>query len=423
MNSEWRMANGERRKANGEWRKANGKSQIGKSRMDESKKGEEMLRKIVVGLLVLATVGLVAGCGGAAATQTVPADEVPVVSPEGEGKVVAEAVIEPARWSELRFDASGSVAEVLVKEGDAVSEGDVLARLQTADLERAVAQAELSLQQAQLRLEQLQEPADEADVVAARAAVNDAAAAYQEARKNQTLTEHSVSVGDEVRAAQMARDETYRRYQALMDRVGADDDRTGAAHFAYLDALGAYNRAVENADLQMTTAKNAVNRATHALAQAQSDLDRLLEGADESEVKAAQLEIEAAQLTLEDARSNLEKTALRAPFAGTVTKVDVRAGEPAAAGEVILVLATLDQLQARTVDLTELDVARVAEGQAAVVTVDALPDLKLSGHVVRIDLQSVDYRGDVTYPVTVELDEPDPGLRWGMTAVVEVETQ
>ena len=89
--------------------------------------------------------------------------------------------------------------------------------------------------------------------------------------------------------------------------------------------------------------------------------------------------------------------------------------------EVLVVLATLDRLLARTADLTELDVARVAEGQAAAVTVDALPDLQLSGYVARIDLQSVDYRGDVTYPVFIELDENAPGLLWGMTAVVEIE--
>jgi hypothetical protein len=61
------------------------------------------------------------------------------------------------------------------------------------------------------------------------------------------------------------------------------------------------------------------------------------------------------------------------------------------------------------------------EGQPAVVTVDALPDRQFKGHVLRIDLQAVDYRGDVTYPVTVKLDETVPELRWGMTALVEID--
>ena len=122
-------------------------------------------------------------------------------------------------------------------------------------------------------------------------------------------------------------------------------------------------------------------------------------------------------------RSNLEQATLVAPFAGIVTAVNVDPGDAAATGAVAFVLATLDQLQARTTDLTELDVARVAQGQAVVVTVDALPDLKMPGQVVRIGLQAVDYRGDVTYPVYVALDEAAPELRWGMTALVEIEAK
>jgi len=375
--------------------------------------------------LVLATAVLLAGCGGAQSTGAEPTGEVPVVADTNGGKVVAEAVIEPARSSELRFDAAGDVAEVLVQEGDTVAAGDVLARLETADLQRAVDQGVLAVKQAQLRLEQLQEPAREADVEAARAALSDAQVAYQQAKANQTLTEHSVSVGDDVRAARYARDETYRNYQHMVDKVGAnsDDPKLAAFHNAYLNALGAYNRAVENADLQVANAKNELTRAYHAIQEAQNALDALLEGTDEQDVEAANLEVETAQLSLETARGNLEQAVLVAPFAGIVTAANVEPGDAAAPGEVAFVLATLDQLQARTTDLTELDVARVAEGQAVVVTVDALPDLKMPGRVVRIGLQSVDYRGDVTYPVYVALDEAAPELRWGMTALVEIEAE
>ncbi len=106
-----------------------------------------------------------------------------------------------------------------------------------------------------------------------------------------------------------------------------------------------------------------------------------------------------------------------------MAEVTVDVGDTVRPGAVIVVLATLERLQARTADLTELDVARVAVGQAAVVTVDALPDLELRGRVARIDQQSVDYRGDVTYPIIVELDEDARGLRWGMTALAEIEAE
>jgi HlyD family secretion protein len=367
---------------------------------------------------------LLAGCG-TAATETVAPEDVPVVASGADGKVVAEAVIEPARSSELSFEVQGDAAVVLVEEGEAVEAGDALIRLETVDLERALTQADISLRQAQVRLEQLDEPPDEGDVAVARAAVSDAAAAYQEAKMNLTLTEHGVSVGDEVRAARFARDETYRIYQDLRAHERQHGESiVNKAHDAYLDALGAYNRAVENAELQMTTAQNQMMSAYHALEQAQNSLEELLEGADEKDIETAQLDVEVAQLALEEAGSNLEKAALVAPFDGVVAAVNVEEGDAVAAGQVALVLATLDDLQAVTTDLTELDVARVTEGQSATVTVDALPEEEFAGVVSEIALQPGDFRGDVVYAVTVELtDVGDAPLRWGMTALVEIEVE
>jgi HlyD family secretion protein len=374
---------------------------------------------IILGLAM----ALLAGCGGDV-TETVPPEDIPPVTQSTEGIVLAEAVIEPLRWAELRFDLAGDVAEVLVQEGDQVQTGDPLARLETTDLERALAQAELNLRQAELRLEQIREPADETDVELAEAAVSEAASAYQEARKSLQVTEHSISVGDEVRAARFQRDEAYRKYQSLVNRLGEDDHRTEAAHDAYLDALGAYNRALESSELELTRAQNDVTQAYNALQQAQNELDDLLEGTDETDIETAQLDVRAAELSLEEAEKNLEEAVLIAPFAGTVSSVSVEPGDTVSAGQVVVVLATLDQLQARTRDLTELDVVQVEVGQSVQVSVDALPDQTFEGTVREIALQAGDYRGDVVYDVLIDLSEAaNERLRWGMTALVEIETE
>ncbi|MEE9617068.1 MAG: HlyD family efflux transporter periplasmic adaptor subunit [Anaerolineae bacterium] len=398
-------------------------------------------RQVLMGLLALATVGLLAGCGGTEATETVPANEVPVVASGADGKVVAEAVIEPARWSELRFDVVGDVAEVLVQEGDVVSEGDLLARLETTDLERAVAQAELSLSQAQvglsqaqLRLGQLQEPPDDADIRQAEHAVEQAAAALKAAQLDLTAVLNSTLLNETLEDAQKVFEDRQHRYEARLEMYESGEEPdywfVDQAQERLDDARLNLDRIRQQGNAQSQDARNAVDRARQSHQEAEDALERLLEGADPLDVEAAQkdievarLDVEAAELSLEKASSNLENAQLVAPFAGTVVQVNVAPGDAVLSGEVALVLATLDRLQARTVDLTELDVARVHEGQGAVVTVDALPDLELKGHATRIGLQSVDYRGDVTYPVTVELDEAAPELRWGMTAVVEIETQ
>jgi multidrug resistance efflux pump len=106
-----------------------------------------------------------------------------------------------------------------------------------------------------------------------------------------------------------------------------------------------------------------------------------------------------------------------------VVEVSVEVGDSAAPGQVLVVLATLDQLQVRTKDLIELDVVRVAVDQPVTVTLDALHDTPLEGRVVRIDEQSEDYRGDVTYPVIIALVRGVQELRWGMTASVEIDVE
>jgi HlyD family secretion protein len=205
---------------------------------------------------------------------------------------------------------------------------------------------------------------------------------------------------------------------------GIGDSVVARAHDAYLNAEGQYNRTVENADFQLLSARNAVNEAQRAVEQAQRDLEAAQEGADALDLQAAQLEIEAAGLALEEAQTALDDAILTAPFDGTVATLDVEVGDTVGAGQNVLTLATLDQLQAVTKDLTELDVVRAEAGQAVAVSVDAMPDEAFAGVVREIALQPGDYRGDVVYAVTVDLtDAADLPLYWGMTALVEIQTE
>jgi HlyD family secretion protein len=396
-------------------------------------------KQLLIGMLTLIIVGSLVGCGGTEATETVPADEVPVVS-QVAGGVVAEAVIEPARWGELRFDVGGDVVEVEVQEGDVVSAGDLLARLETTKLERAVAQAELGLNQAQVRLgqaelslEQLQEPPGEADIRQAEHDIAQAADALKAAQLDLTAVLNSTLLNETLEDAQKVFEDMQHKYEARLEMYESGEEPdywlVDQAKERLDDAKLNLDRIQQQGSAQVQDARNAVNQARQAQQEAEDALARLLEEPDpldvkavQKEIDAAQLDVETAELSLEEARSNLENAELAAPFAGIVVEANVDPGDTMSPSEVAFVLATLDQLQAVTVDLTELDVARVTVGQAAIVTVDALPDVEMKGHVVRIGLRAVDYRGDVTYPVYVELDEAAPQLRWGMTAMVEIET-
>jgi HlyD family secretion protein len=118
----------------------------------------------------------------------------------------------------------------------------------------------------------------------------------------------------------------------------------------------------------------------------------------------------------------LAQATLSAPFDGTVASLSINPGESILPGQVVLMLAGLEDLQVQTTDLSERDVDRIAVGQSAVVYVEAL-GLEVDGEVVNIQPQSSTIGGDVVYQVTVQLGEHPEGIRWGMSVEVEISTR
>jgi len=141
-------------------------------------------------------------------------------------------------------------------------------------------------------------------------------------------------------------------------------------------------------------------------------------------VAAAEAQVEQAEAALAQARSALEDASLRAPFDGMVTAVSVREGEMVAAAgfpvSPVITIGDLSHLRIETTDLSEMDIAKVEVGQEVAVTFDALPEKSLRGRVSKIAPMATLEAGGTNYTATIELEEADPDLRWGMTAFVDI---
>jgi RND family efflux transporter MFP subunit len=133
-------------------------------------------------------------------------------------------------------------------------------------------------------------------------------------------------------------------------------------------------------------------------------------------------EFQAAQAELDAAKFELAQTTLLAPFDGTVVDINVDVGEFAQTGQVVLTVADLAHMQVKTTDLSERDVPAVQIGQTVNVYIEAL-NVTVAGKVIKVSPMSEIVGGDVVYPVTIELDEQPEGLRWGMSAEVEIQTK
>lgn len=139
-------------------------------------------------------------------------------------------------------------------------------------------------------------------------------------------------------------------------------------------------------------------------------------------IDAAQADVDRAQAMVDQLKAQYEQAILTTPVSGTVIKVDVNPGETAVPGQVIFVIADLSHMHIETTDLSERDIAAVQIGQTASVFIDAL-NKSFDGKVADIARQSEIVGGDVTYKVTIELNEQPAGLRWGMSAEADIQTK
>jgi len=420
---------------------------------------EMRTRWIVMGVLVLGVVVFFVGSGevlgdrqhpreeGVVVTETMGAISAPIE--EDEKTVTVEGAVEPTRWVELRplnTGAGGAVAAATVAEGDVVVEGDLLIRFDAGEETLAVelAEASLSLAQARLALVKADPRPEDVDVIEAQLGAAEAAIAQATAQRDKLTggaSEAQIAAAQAERAsAQAERTQAYNLHEQTMEcftfklpdgdkktvcpALGAPEEKARFALEAAEAALAATETglaAAENrAQTELRAAQSEIAVAAARQDALQAQLARTQAGSAPEQIASAEAQVAQSRAALAAAEAALEKTELRAPFDGAVIDISVGAGDTAAPGEIVVVLATLDRLRVRTTELTELDVARVETGQSAIVTLEALPGTELKGHVDRVSEQSVEYRGDVTYPVYVALEGDVSRLRWGMTVRVEI---
>lgn len=168
---------------------------------------------------------------------------------------------------------------------------------------------------------------------------------------------------------------------------------------------------------QIAVAQAQVAQAEVGLAQAEAAVVQAEAAMAQAEAAAAQ-----AEAGRDVAQAALDQMTLLAPFAGTVARVDVEVGEIVSPGLPVITLADYGGWQVVTSDLTESDVVAVAVGDAVTLRFDAIPEETLAGVVVDIAGVSTVTRGDITYAVTISLDDARSlPLRWGMTVFADIE--
>jgi multidrug resistance efflux pump len=391
------------------------------------------MKKLTWMILISLAAGLLAGCNSFMSPPPASTPPPSAASISEEVTVSASAEVVPEKYASLGMPSAGIIGEMLVKDGDQVSQGQVLMRLNgQEDAQAKIAAAEYALAEAQNALDILNKNAATKLAVAqknfadAEKALKDA----QDERYRKNLARVSQATIDQKQAELIIALDVLKKaretYAEFENKPENDVQRAQA-----FSALAAAQQKVDQItyDLNWLLSgpdKNEIARADaeivvaqSRLADAQREYDLLKSGPDPAELKVAQARIANAKAQLDAAKKAQAGLELRAPFAGVVSDPRVHAGEYITFGQSAMELVDLSTLRVETTDLNETDVNRIKVGDIANVTFDALPGVNAIGKVVNIGTKVASGSG-VNFTVMIKLDSVPAGLRWGMTAFVVI---
>jgi HlyD family secretion protein len=304
-----------------------------------------------------------------------------VVKQDISSQVTASGQIKPKTIVNVGANAMGRIIRLYVKEGEKVKKGQILAQLENIQSAADVAMTRATVVSSQT------------DAVAAQAALNTAEAAFKSS------------------AADLARAKLdYERYQGL-----------------FKDQL------VSKADFDTKKAAFEMADAVHA-----QDVARIAQN--KAQVDSANGRVGQARASLTRVNDILSKTTYDAPFDGVVTNLPVHEGETVvmgiqnSPGSTLMTVADMGIITAE-VQVDETDIVNIKLGQAAEVTIDAMPNQTFKGTVSEIGDNAIIRSTGVStsqstggnqeakdFKVVVTLTEPPTNLRPGLSATAKITT-
>lgn len=368
-------------------------------------------------VLVLAIPGLVA-CTPA---KGVDANQRVVTVTKGDLAVVVSASgnIKASREVRLSFGSNGKVNKVSVKEGDTVRKGDVLAKQDTELLELTVAQAELEVARANMALLRTGPELTQAElaVIEAQLAKQAAELDLKKAENIYKWPELEVAYAQVESARLSARYNSDRLSTAPPERQGELSKLQFFAEANIALAEDRLNAMLSSRDTdEVAIMKQRVEAAKQSLELSEQSVELTKESAG-----LAKQSVKAAERSLSVARKNLNDATIVALFDGIVAEVGAKEGDMVTPAVAVVHLVDTAGLEL-VVEIDEMDMPRVKVGQQSVITVDAIPNRKLTGNVTSILPLPKAATGLVTYNVRIESEMlREAGVMVGMNASTDIE--
>lgn len=181
------------------------------------------------------------------------------------------------------------------------------------------------------------------------------------------------------------------------------------------------NSFLASKDSQVATAEGTVNSAKGAWDLAQAQHNQMLSPARSEDIDLQRARVAQSRAALQRAQVALNQMTIKAPVDGVITRVNYEVGEKADLAKPVLSLLGNSGLEIE-VDIPESDIAKIAVGQIAHITLDAFGEQEFAGHVTFIDPAETRISDVVYYRLKVTFDQSDDQIKPGMTANIDIAT-
>ena len=347
-----------------------------------------------------------------------------------------EGIIEASgqvRGTEITVSSriSGRVREMLVREGQAIKAGDLIASVSSDEIEARYQQALSRSESFRNRLTEV-----ESSIKALNASIEQARTAVRFAREESTHRLHSAQAAMQRARSDILRAESrfelakkdFERYSELLKKDVVSRRQFEEVESEYTVAEASLNAARDA--LEETRAAAGLAEASGIDVKAkEQEVERLFSERDRlrAALKTAEGELNAALAQLRESESQLKETSIYAPSDGTVINRLVESGELVGPGTPVAVLVDLSDIYVR-VFIKETDIGKIRLGNPARIFTDAFPDY-FEGRITEVSEKAQftpreahvkEERAKLVFGVKVGIENPRGYLKPGMPVDVDI---
>jgi len=361
------------------------------------------------------------------------------IRPELKSTVTSSGEVRPIQFMNLTSEVQGRIEEIAVKEGERVTKGQVLVRIDPDQLESSTDAQFAVLQAAQneVRVSQDQVTAAQNQLAQAQQQLNAAQVAVDSARQQIVAAQTEV---DKVQIEFNAAVRELKRNEQLLESGVISRQLYDEAKDRVESARASLNTAKSNLAARQLGVKDAQARLNQQSVTVQ-DARRAINTANLS-VSSSQSRANQQAASLRGQRNQRDKTLVVAPINGVIAEIPSKVGTFAVAGLSTTALLTIADMSAINVEVKvdETEIDKVQEGQQAKIKVDAFNDREIFGEVTQktpLAVGKSQTTGGLSTNINVQeakefrvvirlKDLPQDiqdGLRPGMSATAEITTK